>query len=96
MSRASARRRLARLESAIVPAAQLAFSDEDLIAALGTRSTGPSPGARTVRDLQKLLGCSIMMLAHAFRLERAKPKPWDRIACGPVELTGEVELTGRC
>lgn len=88
MSQASAWRRLVRLESAMVPAAPPVLSDEDLIAALGTRSAGPAEVRALFEIVQKPMEYSILMLAQALRLERTKPTPRHRIACGPVDLTG--------
>lgn len=89
MSGATARRRLARLEWAMVPAAPPVFTDEDLIAALGTRSAGPAECA-PFEIVRKPMECSITMLAHTLRLVRANPTPRDRRTCGPVEATAKA------
>ena len=90
MSGSSAQRRLARIESALVPAASPVFSDSDLIAALGTRSAGPAEVHALFEIVQKAMACSIMTLAIDSRLERDKPTQRDRIACGPIELVVEA------
>jgi hypothetical protein len=72
----------------MVPAAPPVLSDEDLIAALGTRSAGPAEVRALFEIVQKPMEYSILKLAQALRLERTKPTPRHRIACGPVGLTG--------
>jgi len=74
----------------MVPAAPPVFTDEDLIAALGTRSAGPAEVRALFEIVRKPMECSITMLAHTLRLERAKPTPRDRRTCGPVEATAKA------
>lgn len=89
MSRVSAQR---RLESALVPAAPPMFSDQDFIAALRTRSAGPSRPAIPGSDGVPYIGVT-RTTAHteSAPLALLRPPPRDRIS-PPADRAGLLRL----